>query len=134
MKIDGYLFFPGNAAEAMEFYQGVFGGSLTVLRRGEVDPSAADAEKESVINAVLEAGGFQLRASDRQDATNAPQARVALTLIGTDEPRLRKIYDDLSVGGRQDNPLEKVFWGDLFGSLTDKFGIQWQVNIGSAVP
>jgi PhnB protein len=132
VKIDAYLFFPGSTGDAMEFYQGVFGGTVTVVRRGDVDPSAAGADKELVINASLDSGYFQLRASDRADATNAPQARVALTLIGTDEARLRQVYNDLSVGGTQDNQLEKVFWGDVFGSLTDKFGITWQVNIGSA--
>jgi PhnB protein len=134
MRIDAYLFFPGCAAEAMEFYQRVFGGTLTVVRRGEVDPSAIDAEQDLVINATLDAGEFYLRASDRDDATREPQARVAMSVIGTDEARLRKVYDDLSAGGTQDNPLEKVFWGDIFGALTDKFGINWQVNIGSALP
>jgi PhnB protein len=134
MKIDAYLFFPGSTAEAMEFYKGVFGGTLTVVRRGDVDPSASGADKDLVINATLDTGDFYLRASDRGDATNASQVRVALTVIGTDEAKLRKVYDDLSAGGTQDNPLEKVFWGDIFGALTDKFGINWQVNIGSARP
>jgi PhnB protein len=134
MQIDAYLFFPNCAAEAMEFYRGVFGGTLTVVRRGDVDSSASGEEKELVINATLETGEFTLRASDRDDATKAPQARVALSLIGTDEARLRKIYDDLSDGGGQDSPLEKVFWGDIFGALTDRYGINWQVNIGSALP
>jgi PhnB protein len=134
MRIDAYLFFPDCAAEAMEFYQGVFGGTLTVIRRGEVDPSTTDAEKDLVINATLDTGDLYLRARDREDATKEPQARVGLTLIGTDEAQLRKVYDDLSTGGTQHNPLEKVFWGDIFGSLTDKYGIHWQVNIGSALP
>src|SRR5262249_53949175 len=134
VRIDAYLFFPGSAGEAMEFYKQVFGGTLTVVRRGEVDPSATGADKDLVINATLDTGDLTLRASDREDATKGPQARVALTLIGTDEPRLRKIYDDLSAGGTQNNPLESVFWGDVFGALTDKFGINWQVNIGNALP
>jgi PhnB protein len=134
MQMDAYLFFPNTAAEAMEFYRGVFGGTMTVVRRGDVDPSASREEKDLVINATLQTGDFTLRASDRGDATNAPQARVALSIVGTDEPRLRKIYDDLSAGGSQYSPLQKEFWGDIFGALTDKFGISWQVNIGSAAP
>jgi PhnB protein len=134
MKIDAYLFFPGTAAAAMEFYKNVFGGTLTVVRRGDVDPSATGPDKDLVINATLDTEDFYLRASDRDDATTEPQTRVALSLIGTDEARLRKVYDELSADGTQDNPLEKVFWGDIFGALTDKFGINWQVNIGSALP
>ncbi len=134
MKIDAYLFFPGTAPAAMEFYKNVFGGTLTVVRRGDVDPSATGPDKDLVINATLDTEDFYLRASDRDDATTEPQTRVALSLIGTDEARLRKVYDELSAGGTQDNPLEKVFWVDIFGALTDKFGINWQVNIGSALP
>jgi PhnB protein len=134
MRIDAYLFFPGCAAEAMEFYQGVFGGTLCVVRRGQVDPGPTETEKDPVINATLDTGEFQLRASDRDDAGKEPQARLVLSVIGTDDARLRQVYDDLSAGGTQDNPLEKVFWGDIFGALTDRFGINWQVNIGTAVP
>ena len=46
MRIDAYLFFPGNTREAMEFYQAAFGGELTVTTNGEVDPSAEGAETD----------------------------------------------------------------------------------------
>ena len=32
MKLEAYLFFPGNAEEAMTFYRDVFGGDLVVTR------------------------------------------------------------------------------------------------------
>jgi PhnB protein len=35
----------------------------------------------------------------------------------------------LSEGGKVTSPLKKESWGDIFGSLTDKFGIDWLVNI-----
>ena len=135
MHIDAYFFFPrGSAAEAMEFYKEVFGGTLTIVRRGDVDPSATGPDKDLVINATLDTGEVQLRASDREDATPGPQTRVALTVIGNDEAKLRKVYDDLSAGGSQDSPLERVFWGDIFGALTDRYGLNWQINIGTALP
>ena len=40
----------------MEFYQEVFGGTLTVVRRGDVDPSATGAEKDLVVGATLDTG------------------------------------------------------------------------------
>jgi PhnB protein len=128
-KLDAYVFFPGNTQEAMGFYKSVFGGELAITTRGDVDPSASGDEKSQVINASLSGGEINLRASDRTDATLASQNRVALSIIGSDEEKLRKVYDDLSAGGSADHPLEKVFWGDTFGGLTDKYGINWQVNI-----
>jgi PhnB protein len=57
---------------------------------------------------------------------------VELSIIGTNEPRLRAIFDSLANGGTVKVPLAKQFWGDTFGAITDKYGIGWQVNIGSA--
>ncbi len=129
--IHPYLFFPGNTEAAIRFYQQVFGGELTITRRGDVDPSAPDDQKQQVINASLVGPEITIRASDRDDATTEAQTRVELTVIGDDERRLRKIFDDLSQGGTVVAPLEKQFWGDIFGAFTDKFGIGWQVDIGA---
>lgn len=132
MKLEAYLFYPGNTEEAMSFYQGVLGGDLSITRRGDVDPSVPESEKELVINAALESDPFTLRASDRRDATHDVQTRIELTIVGTEEAELRRIFDELSEDGTVKTPLEKMFWGDTFGALIDKFGIGWQVNISAA--
>jgi PhnB protein len=132
MKLEAYLFFPGSTEEAMNFYQGIFGGDLTITRRGDVDPSATESEKGLVINAALDSAAFTLRASDRADATADVQTRIELTVNGSEEDDLRRIFDALSDGGTVKAPLEKMFWGDIFGALIDRFGIGWQVNISAS--
>ncbi len=132
VTLNAYLFFPGNTEEAIAFYQEVFGGHTTITRRGDVDPTASDTEKNQVINALLTGGDITLRASDRDDATLDPQTRVELSIIGTDEPRLRTVFDGLAKGGAVKTPLAKQFWGDVFGAVIDKYGIGWQVNVGAA--
>jgi PhnB protein len=132
VNLEAYLFFPGNTEEAMLHYQGILGGELSITRRGDVDPTAAHDEKQLVINAALDTGAFTLRASDRADATSEVQTRIELTIAGTDEGELRGIFDGLSEGGTVKAPLEKMFWGDIFGALIDKFGIGWQVNIAGS--
>jgi PhnB protein len=129
VKLEAYLFFPGNTEEAMTFYRGVLGGELSITRRGDVDPTSPETEKHLVINAALDTGTFTLRASDRADATNDVQTRVELTIIGTEEDELRRIFDALGDGGTVKAPLAEMFWGDIFGGLIDRFGIGWQVNI-----
>ena len=131
MNLEAYLFFPGNTEEAMNFYQSVFGGELSITRRGDVDSTAPQDESHLVINAALDTGSFAMRASDRSDATNEVQTRIELTVIGTDENDLRRIFDGLGIGGVVKAPMEKMFWGDTFGALIDKFGIGWQVNVTS---
>jgi PhnB protein len=129
MRIEAYLFFPGTTEEAMGFYRDVFGGELTITRRGDVDPSASEAEKGQVINALLHSPDLALRASDAPNATREKQTRVALSVMGPDESRLRAVFDALTAGGTIDAPLERQFWGDTFGAITDRYGISWQVNI-----
>ncbi len=51
MKLEAYLFFPGNTEEAMTFYQGVFGGDLTITRAATSIRRRRD-EKHLVINAA----------------------------------------------------------------------------------
>ena len=132
MKLEAYLFFSGNTEEAMNFYQDIFGGDLTITRRGDVDPTATESEKSLVINAALDNAAFTLRASDRADATSDVQTRIELTINGSEEDDLRRIFDALSDGGSVKTQLEKMFWGDVFGALVDRFGIGWQVNISGA--
>ncbi|MBV9092522.1 MAG: VOC family protein [Streptosporangiaceae bacterium] len=132
VELNAYLFFPGNTEEAIAFYQQVFGGQVSITRRGDIDPSAAPEQRNLVVNALLIGGDLTLRASDRQDASLSPQTRVELSLIGTDEARLRTLFDGLAKDGTVTAKLERQFWGDIFGAVTDKYGIGWQVNIGSA--
>jgi hypothetical protein len=51
---------------------------------------------------------------------------------GTDDARLRTMFDGLAKDGTVRAKLERQFWGDVFGAVTDKYGIGWQVNIGAA--
>jgi PhnB protein len=132
VELNAYLFFRGNTDQAIAFYQRVFGGQASITRVGDVDPAAPLERKDQVINALLTGGDITLRASDREDASNDPQTRVELSLIGTDDARLRALFDGLAEGGTVRTKLERQFWGDTFGAVTDRYGIGWQVNIGSA--
>jgi PhnB protein len=132
VELNAYLFFPGNTDQAIAFYQKAFGGQVTITRRGDVDPTATPEQKNQVINALLTGGDITLRASDRENASLNPQTRVALSLIGTDDARLRALFDALAQDGTVMAKLERQFWGDTFGAVIDKYGIEWQVNIGAA--
>jgi len=127
-----YLFFQGNAKEAMEFYKTVFGGELEVQTMGDTPKEAQmpNAKPTDVMHASLK-GPVNLMASDSPVASDKT-AKVELSLGGTDEAQMRKIFDGLAAGGKIRTPLEKQFWGDIFGNLTDKYGVDWMMNI--AVP
>lgn len=134
IKLNPYIFFKGNCREAMEFYKGIFGGKLEMQTMGEVPPDAMppgmDQEeiKDQIMHAALTEGDVELMASDSHKAS-AKTAKVELSLSGADEEKLRKTFDSLTAGGKVTMPLEKQFWGAIFGMVTDKYGVDWMVNI-----
>jgi PhnB protein len=118
----------------MEFYKTVFGGELTMQTMGEVPDEAMppdmkkDEIKDMIMHARLSGGDVDLMGSDSQKASKTA-AKIELSLSGTDETKLHKIFDSLSAGGKVNMPLQKQFWGDTFGMLRDKYGVDWMVNI-----
>lgn len=133
VRLEPYLFFKGNCREAMEFYKNVFGGELTIQTMGEVPMDMPDKEerKNEIMHAKLSGGLVTILASDTPQASEKT-AKVELSLSGTDEAEMRKIFDALAEGGTVRFALEKQFWGDVFGNLTDKFAIDWMMNIETA--
>jgi PhnB protein len=74
-------------------------------------------------------------ASDPPPGIHSSQgSRVTVSLSGEDEDKLRGFWDRLTEGAEIEMPLERQMWGDVFGQFTDKFGIQWVVNITAASP
>ncbi len=131
VQLDVYLYFKGNCREAMEFYKGIFGGELTVQTYADVHAANEEMSEDAIMHARLEGGDIKLMASDTPKAS-AIAAKVSLSLGGSDEPRLREIFGKLSEGGKVFAELNKEFWGDIFGSVTDKYGVDWMVNITAA--
>lgn len=39
-----------------------------------------------------------------------------------------QLFRALSVNAKVDVPLQEMFWGGYFGSLTDQFGVHWLFN------
>jgi PhnB protein len=133
-QLNPYLSFRDNAREAMEFYQSVFGGELTISTFGEFQASDDLAEQAKVMHSLLSTdGGLVLMSSDTPNQMDlTPGSNLSISLSGTDEPELRRYWAMLSDGGTVAMPLGPAPWGDTFGMCSDKFGVNWLINI--AVP
>lgn len=133
-RLNPYISFTDNAREAMDFYRDVFGGNLEVNTFGDFgQPDSPDADK--IMHARLETdSGFTLMGADTpQGMEHHPGDNISVSLTGDDADELRGYWTKLSEGGQVSVPLEKQMWGDEFGMCTDRFGINWMVNIsGSA--
>ena len=131
--LNPYISFVDNAREAMEFYQQAFGGTLTISTFGEfgqADTPIAD----NVMHATLQtASGFILMASDAPPGMpHDSGSAISISLSGDDEAELRGYWNALVDGGAVTLALEPQMWGDTFGMCTDRFGINWMVNISGA--
>ena len=133
VNLNAYLYFNGDCREAMEFYQGIFGGELEVITFGEVDNSCPDAMKDSVMHANLMGGDVEFFGSDNPSTDPLGTGKITLTLHGTDEQKLRGLFDALSSGGKITMPLEKQVWGDIYGALRDRYDVSWDVNISEEI-
>ena len=132
-RLNPYISFGDNAREAMTFYQQVLGGTLELHTFGEY---GADSEPfaDLVMHGLLEtADGLTLMAADSPPGmARTVGNNITISLSGDDEAVLRERFEGLAEGGSVDVPLEKQMWGDVFGQLTDRFGIGWLVNISGA--
>lgn len=130
-RLNPYLSFRNNAREAMDFYESVFGGELTVSTFGDGGMAQDPADKDKIMHSQLETpAGFTLMASDTPSSVDhKPGNTMTVSLSGDEEGTLKGYWDKLKDGGSITMPLEKAPWGDSFGMLTDKFGTPWMVNI-----
>jgi PhnB protein len=131
INLNAYLMFDGNCREAMTFYQSLFGGTLKSMTFGEVDDSCPKAMRDSIMHSSLTTEELVLLGSDNPEPKPLGPGNISLALSGSDEQRLTQIFNKLSEEGKIVIPLERQVWGDLFGVVSDRFGIDWMVNIGS---
>jgi len=134
--LDPYLNFRAQAREAMSFYQSVLGGELNVTTfadQGGMD--VPENEKDHVMHSALAVSeSVQLMGADVPSHmdTGGDISNGSISLSGDDEATLRGWFEALSAGGSVTVPLEKAPWGDSFGMFTDKYGVEWMVNIAGS--
>lgn len=133
IQLNPYLSFKSNAREAMEFYRTVFGGTLVMQTFGEGHASQDPVESNLIMHSELKGDhGIVFMGSDTPAHMDyEPGSTVRMSLTGDNEPALKGYFENLSAGATVTMPLTKAPWGDTFGMLTDRFGIEWLVNIAA---
>lgn len=129
--LNPYLFFDGNAREAVNFYKEVFGAEIEMMQTFEKGPMPVDDSwKDKIMHASLKIHDFNIMVSDGKCQGEVKMGdNVHLSIWMDDEVKLRSTFDAISAsGGKVTMPLEKQFWGSLFGSAIDQFGIHWMFS------
>jgi PhnB protein len=132
VRLNPYLNFRDNTRDAMQFYQGVFGGKLNLATFKDYHASSDPSEDDKIMHASLDSDGIVFMAADTPNHMEYdPGTNFNMSLSGEDEAQLRDYFERLAEGGTVTMPLEAAPWGDTFGMVVDRFGIRWLVNISN---
>ena len=127
-RLNPYLSFAGNAREAMEFYASVFGGELNIMAFGDMGGMGMPEDQHHLVMHadIMVNDGVTLMGADMGEHAH-PNGSISMS--GDDDDTLRGWFAGLAEGGEVKEPLTAAPWGDVFGQLTDKFGVAWMFNI-----
>lgn len=134
-KLHAYLSFDGNCAEAMKFYAKLLDAKLEALITYEEAGSempAPPGHGHKIMHAYLVHPDFELMAGDTPPGVAyGGVTGVMMTLTYPTAAEGRRVFEALADGGTVTMPLGETFWADVFGMVTDRFGVPWGVNGGS---
>jgi len=141
-SVNVYLTFNGNCEEAFNFYKSVFGGEFPYIGRFKDMPPSPDGKamdaamdnrimhvslpvsKETMIMGSDTGGEW---AADYRQGNN-----FSISINAASKEEADRMFNGLSNGGKVTMPMANMFWGDYFGTFTDKFGINWMVSFAAA--
>lgn len=138
-KTSTYLNFSRETEEAFHFYRSVFGGDFIggISRFGEMPPQEgqpplSEADKHLVMHISLAiTGGHVIMGTDAPESMGFQVTfgnNFYLNLEPDTREETRRLFAALSAGGAVEMELQDMFWGDYFGSCTDKYGVKWMFN------
>jgi PhnB protein len=121
MKIVTSLSFRGQCREAFEFYAKVLGGKITAAFPYGEGPPDMPVGDQAIMGADMDV--------DWAPNVDKPKNGFDVTLHTEDAAEARRWYDGLVEGGKPGMPFGETFWSPGYGSLTDRFGVPWMVNV-----
>lgn len=141
--LNPYLNFNGNTETVFNFYKNVFKSEFAMVMRykdipadvpmdgcGDGDGKMSEEDANKIMHIALPIGGNVLMGSDVPQNMNQADMgnNISLSVNVESREEADRVYTELAEGGKSIMPMADAFWGDYFGMLVDKFGIQWMVN------
>lgn len=137
--VSTYLNFARSTEEAFNFYKSVFGGEFSgpIMRFGDMPPSGDTAsfskeDKNLVMHIELPIlGGYKLMGTDAPESMGFNVSfgnNVYINIQPDTREETKRLFDAIAQGGKVTMELQDMFWGDYFGTCTDRFGVQWMFN------
>jgi len=129
LGVNPYIAFRGNCREALDFYKEALGAEELFSQTYGNSPMSEMGKPDAIMHATLKIGGSTVMFCDDFHSPNfTTGGNISLAIGLNDVEKAKEYFANLSEGGKVTMPLDKTFWAEAFGMLTDKFGINWMVN------
>ena len=144
-----HLNFRGDARQALEFYQSVFGGHTVLNTYADFGmPAELPGADKIVFGLVTAENGFRVMGYDipgqsgntivgggstrRENNTTVTDQAFFVAIESDVLEELQGFWDALAVDAIIIEPLAASMWSAGFGMLTDQFGVTWSVSVTAA--
>ncbi|QTD41255.1 VOC family protein [Sporosarcina sp. Te-1] len=134
MAVDIYLTFNGNCREAIEFYSEVFKTEQPqVMTFGEAPPNPEyplpEDAKDLIMHGRLKINGSTVMFSDTFPGSKVMEGtNISLAIVSNDRDAIQESFEKLKQGGTVKMELQETFFSKCYGSVRDRFGIEWQLS------
>ena len=129
LGVSPYLAFQGNCREAIEFYKSGLDAEVLFIQTVGESPLSHLGPAQKIMHCTIKVGTSTIMMCDdpNPDAVGG-SGNISLAIGLNDAARAKQIFRNLAQDGSVVMPLEKTYWAEAFGMVTDKFGVKWLVN------
>ena len=132
MQATPYVFYKGNAREALQTYAEIFASEPPELflygAMSEADKAhMPDVPEDAVMHGAVKIGESWIYGSDDLTGEFIPMAGSSISITLADAAEAERVFAALSKGGEIRMAMSEMFFSPAFGTLTDRFGIRWMV-------
>ena len=129
LGVNPYIAYKGNCRQAIEFYKSALDAQVLFSQTVGESPMSDMGPAENIMHCTIKVGDSTIMMCDDPKPDGASGGGNISLAIGLDDAnRAKQLFNNLANGGTVVMPLEKTFWAEAFGMVTDKFGIKWMIN------
>jgi len=132
MKTQIALTVNGNSHEAMEFYAKIFHVNFNMVKYGEIpaDPNnpLRESDKDKIAWGNMTIGDLKINFGDKlpySPFVACDNIILHLAIEGAEEAA--RVFNELKTDGEVLEDLHEEFFADIYGKVTDKFGVVWNI-------
>ncbi len=129
LGVNPYITFAGNCRQAIEFYKGALGAEVVFVHTVGESPMPEMGPADNIMHCTIKVGNsIVMMSDDPRPGAAASGGKISLAIGLHDPDRAKQLFENLGQGGSVIMPLQKTYWAEAFGMVTDKFGVRWMVN------